>query len=409
MARPTVAIIGANLAGGRAAETLRAEGFDGRILLIGEEAYRPYERPPLSKELLRGEWDVEKTFLRAQDWYAANDVDMILGARASMLDLAERIVMAGGVLYEWDRLILCTGGTPRVLPIPGMELPGVHTLRTIDDAQAIGEAARAGARIAVIGAGFIGCEVAASARKLGCDVHLVDVLPVPMVRALGEEIGGIYGDIHRDHGVVTHFGSGIDRVEGAGRAERVVLSDGASIECDLVVVGVGIQPNDDLAHEAGMHCDNGIVVNERCETSAPGVYAAGDVANHPNPILGHRVRLEHWQNAQNQAAAAARNLLGRDAPFSEVPWFWSDQYDVNLQMFGHPVGYDRIVYRGSIPDRSFAAYFMAGARMTAALGVNRAKDVRATRAFIEHAAPIEDAVLADEGTDLRALAKTVGA
>ncbi|HVL32339.1 MAG TPA: FAD-dependent oxidoreductase, partial [Actinomycetota bacterium] len=252
MSRPTVVIVGANLAGGRAAEALRAEGYDGRILLIGEEPYRPYERPPLSKELLRGEWPEAKAFLREEQWYADNDVEMLLGTRVTMVDPVERSVMAGGALYDYNRLLLATGGRPRVLPVPGAELSGVHTLRTIDDAVAIGSAVRSGARVAIIGAGFIGCEVAASARALGADVHLVDVLAVPMVRGLGEEIGAVFAQIHADHGVRLHLGTGIERIEGASRVERVVLSDGTSIDADVVVMGVGIEPADELAHEAGL-------------------------------------------------------------------------------------------------------------------------------------------------------------
>jgi 3-phenylpropionate/trans-cinnamate dioxygenase ferredoxin reductase subunit len=401
---PTVAIVGASLAGGRAAETLRAEGYEGRILLIGEEPYRPYERPPLSKEVLRGEWPAEKVFLRPAEWYAENDVELMLGTRATMIDLGERMIMAGGALVPFTLCLLATGGRPRRLGIPGVEL-GVLMLRTMDDAAAIGARLQPGARVVIVGAGFIGAEVASTAAHLGCSVTLLEAAPVPLGRALGPELGAIYAEIIRENGVDLRTGVAIDRFEGSGRAERVVLADGTTFEADVVIVGVGIDPNDELALEAGLEVNNGIVVDEHCRTAVPFVYAAGDVANHPNPILGERIRVEHWQNAQNQGAAAARAMIGRDEPFAEVPWFWSDQFGHNLQMAGHPFRWDRIVTRGAPASRSFTAFYVLDDRIVAAFGVDRGKDVRASRALISSRASIPDDVLADESTDLRALAK----
>jgi 3-phenylpropionate/trans-cinnamate dioxygenase ferredoxin reductase subunit len=402
---PVVVVVGANLAGGRAVETLRSEGFDGRIVLIGEEPHRPYERPPMSKDVLRGEAEPAKAFLRDESWYAENEIELMLGTRAHMLDLHERVVMAGGSLVPFDALLLATGGTARHLDVPGATLPGIHPLRTMDDAIAVRAPLAGGARVCVAGAGFIGCEVAASARSVGCEVAMVDHMEFPLGKALGPEIGRVIGSMHRDHGVALHMGAGIERFEGAGRVERVVLSDGSTIDADLVVVGVGIEPNDELAAHAGIECRNGILVDERCMTSARGVFAAGDVANHPNPILAERIRIEHWQNAQNQGAAAAKAILGKLDAFAEVPWFWSDQFHVNIQMSGHPVRYDRIVFRGSVDDRSFSAIYRDGERIVGVLGVNHAKDVRAGRRLVGHGAGIDDATLADEGSDLRALAE----
>ena len=407
--KPTVVIVGANLAGGRAAETLRAEGFEGRIVLIGEESRRPYERPPMSKEVLRGEWPPERAFLRSEEWYAENDVELMLGVRATMVDTAEQTVVAGGALVPYDALLFATGGTPRELPIPGADLPGVHALRTMDDAAAIGASLQQGARAFIVGAGFIGCEVAASARSMGCEVTVADIFGVPLERALGPEIGAVYGSIHRERGVGLRMNAEVERIEGAGRVERVVLGDGTAFDTDVVVMGVGIIPNDELAREAGIACGNGILVDEHCMTSTRGVFAAGDVAEHPNPILGARIRVEHWQNAQNQGAAAARAILGKPEPFAEVPWFWSDQYDVNLQVAGHPVTWDRIVYRGSVAERNFTAFYLDGARIAAVAGLNRGKEVRAGRALIQAGARIDDSVLADDGTDMRALAKAATA
>lgn len=407
-AKQTVVIIGASLAGGRAAETLRTEGFDGRIVLIGEEPDRPYERPPLSKEVLRGEWDREKVFLRPAEWYADNDIELMLGARAHMLDLAEKTVMAGGTLVPFDACLLCTGGRPRALDVPGATLPGVHTLRTVADSAAIGAHLTPGARVVVIGAGFIGSEVAASAKTKGCEVTLLEAAPVPLGRALGDRLGGIVAEIHREHGVDLRAGVGVDRIEGDARARRVVLADETAFDADVIVVGVGMEPNVELAADAGIAISNGIVVDERCATSVPFVFAAGDVANHPNPILGERIRVEHWQNAQNQGVAAARALLGKADRFAEVPWFWSDQYGFSLQMAGHPVRWDRVVFRGDVAARDFSAFYKDGERMTAVFGINRAKDVRAGKVLIASGVSVADDVLRDEGTDLRATAAAAG-
>lgn len=403
-ARPTFAIVGANLAGGRAAETLRAEGFDGRIVLIGAEPHRPYERPPLSKEALRGEAPYEKAFLCSEEWYVENDIELRLGVTATEFDPAAReIGLDGGERVAFDKLLLATGGRVRRLAVPGADLDGVLTLRTIDDSERIRARLIPGAPVVVIGAGFIGSEVAASAKMLGCRVTVLEVAPVPLGRALGPELGRIMGEIHREHGVDLRTGTGVERIEGDRGVARVVASDGATLEAAAVIVGVGIDPEDGLARRAGLEVSNGIVVNERCETSAPDIYAAGDVANHPNPILGERIRVEHWQNAQNQGAAAARAMLGHAEPFAEIPWFWSDQYDLNIQMAGHATSWDRIVFRGDVDARSFSAFYLRGGLIAAALAVNRAKDVRAARGLIKDKVRVDPALLADESTDLRAL------
>lgn len=402
-----VVIVGASMAGGRAAEALRGAGYDGRLVLIGDEPVRPYERPPLSKEFLRGETPIDKAFLRAQEWYTDNAVELMLDARAESLDVEARTVtLTNTEMLRWDRLLLATGARPRTLDVPGGMTPGVFTLRTAHDAITIGEHLKPGARVVVVGAGFIGAEVAASARMLGCDVHVVETLDVPLKRALGEEVGRVYAQIHRDNGVILHLGVNVESIVGETWVNAVVLSDGTRLDADVVIVGVGVEPNVELAETAGrISCSNGILVNERCETSAPGVYAAGDVANHPNPILGEHIRIEHWQNAQNQGAHAGKAMLGAQEPFSEVPWFWSDQYDVNLQMAGHPTTWDRTVTRGSLEERDGVVFYLNKTRMVAAVGLNRGKDVRASRALIAAAVAPDDAVLADPSTDLRALAK----
>jgi 3-phenylpropionate/trans-cinnamate dioxygenase ferredoxin reductase subunit len=401
----SIVIVGANLAGGRAAEELRKQGFDGKITLIGEEPHRPYERPPLSKEFLRGEQPLEKAYLRPEEWYPENDVDLLLERRATKLDLSERAVeISDGSRISFDALLLATGGRPRQLQSPGAALEGIMTFRNIDDAAALFEKLQPGARIVVVGAGFIGSEVAAGARSHGCEVVVLEAEPVPLVRALGEELGKVHGQIHRDNGVDLRTGVKVEGFEGDGHVARVLTSEGP-IDADFVVVGVGIMPNVELAQDAGIEMTNGIVVDEHCRTSADGVYAAGDVANHPNPILGEQIRVEHWQNAQNQGIAAARAMLGGTDPFSEVPWFWSDQYDINLQMAGHPLHWNKLVYRGDVESRAFSAFYLNDDNLVAAVAFNKGKDVRAARALIEAGISPPADVLSDESTDLRALAK----
>jgi len=398
-----VVIVGANLAGGRAAEALRSAGFDGDVVLAGDEPDRPYERPPLSKQILRGEWPREKAFLREESWYVENRIELRLGTRVASIDPGGSVEASGGERIAFDRLLLCTGGRPRRLDLPGADLEGVHTLRTFADAEAIGAFAREGARAVVVGAGFIGSEVAASLRSNGAEVTLLEVAPVPLGHVLGERLGERLGRLHRDRGVDLRTGVRIEAFEGDGRVRAVRLEGGERIEAGVVVLGVGITPNDDLARAAGIGCDNGVLVDERCATSAPGVFAAGDVANHPNAVFDRRIRIEHWQNAQSQAAAAAKAMLGATEPYTDVPWFWSDQYDAVIQMFGLPEGFDELVVRGDLEDEQFAAYFLGGGRLLASFALNAAKDARAVRPLI--GARVDGAALADPSTDLRALAK----
>lgn len=396
----TFVVVGANLAGGRAVEALRAEGFDGRVVLIGDEPDRPYERPPLSKEVLRGE--SPPAFLRDADWYASQDIELRLGVRATRLDPSGSVWLADDEL-AFDACLLATGGRPRTLDVPGAELDGVRYLRSLGDAVALADALAAKPRVVVIGAGFIGAEVAASARVLGCDVTIIEVLEVPLLRVLGEEIGGVYAQIHRDHGVDLRLGESVERFEGGGRIEAVVGTSGTRYPADLVVVGVGIEPNVELAAGAGIACDNGIVVDELCRTSAPNVFAAGDVARRPDPYTGALIRPEHFQNAQNQGPAAAKAMLGKGAPFGEVPWFWSDQYDVNLQMLGHTSPDTERVLRGSPDAGDFIAFFLRGENVIAAIALNRGRDIAATRRLIERKIVVDRSRLGDDDVALKDL------
>ncbi len=400
--RSTIVIVGANLAGGRAAEALRKEGFDGQVFLVGEEPHPPYERPPLSKEYLRGEMPREEVFIQPESFWAEQEVELLMGVRAVALDLAaKRVELSSGERLSFDKLLLATGGRVRRLPVPGADLEGVHYLRTLDDCEALSRELQPGRRLAVVGAGFIGSEVAASAREKGLEVTMIEVLPVPLQRALGPEVGRIYADIHREHGVELVLGEGVERFEGDSRLRAVVTASGRRIECDLALVGVGIAPATELAEAAGLAVDDGIVVDEFCQTSHPDVFAAGDVARFYSPVLGRRLRVEHWHNAQNQGAAAARNMLRRE-PYAEVPWFWSDQYDLNMQYVGFADAWDRVVFRGDVAGRRFTAFYLRDGRLEAALAINRPRDIRACRELIQARAVVDAERLADESQDLRA-------
>ena len=405
--RPTFVIVGANLAGGRAAQALRKEGFDGRLILIGAEPDPPYERPPLSKEYLRGESAREKLFIVPPAFFDENDIELRLGEEAKRIDAQERAVeLDSGERVSFDALLLATGGRARALPIPGVDLEGVYYLRHVGDSESIAAELQEGRRLVVIGAGFIGSEVAASARMKGLDVTMLEIAPVPLERALGRELGGIFAEIHRDHGIDLRTSEGVERFEGAQRVERVIATSGAAIDCDLVVIGVGIIPNTEIAEGAGISVNNGIVVDEYCRTDVNGIFAAGDVANFYSPILDERLRIEHWANAQSQGRAAALNMLGRKEPYNEVPWFWSDQYDLNMQLVGHAPSWDEVVFRGSVSERAFTAFYLKDGRLRAALAVNRFRDIRPSRELIKAGMEVDSRKLRDDETELRSLLPT---
>lgn len=403
--KKTYAIVGANLCGGRAAETLRKEGFDGRLLLIGAEPERPYERPPLSKEYLRGEEERERIFLRPLEFYEDQQIELRLGVRARTVDLRERALeLDGGERLGFDKLLIATGGRVRRLSVPGADLEGVYYLRTVADCERIASELEQGRRALVVGAGFIGAEVAASARVKGLEVTNLEAAEVPLGRALGLEMGRIYADIHREHGIDLRLGCRAERLEGSRRVERVVMADGEAVDCDFVVVGVGIDPETALVEGTDIEVGNGIIVDEYCQTNVAGVFAAGDVANFPNPILGERIRVEHWANAQNQGVAAGKAMLGSREPYAEVPWFWSDQYDLNMQYVGHASAWDEVVLRGDVAGRKFAAFYVKDGHLRATMAVNRPRDIAASRALIRAAVPVTAAQLRDEDLDLRRLA-----
>ncbi len=383
-----IVVVGASLAGLRAAEELRSLGHDGTITMVGDEAHRPYDRPPLSKQVLAGRRQPEDTALGVATG-AIDDLalDWRLGAAAAGLDLAERAVLLDdGERLPYDGLVIATGATPRRLPATD-HLQGVHTLRTLDDCLAIRAAldARPG-RVVVVGAGFIGAEVTATCRGLGVEVTLVEALPVPLERALGARMGLVMADLHRDHGVDLRLGVGVDEIQGGRRVERVRLTDGTVLDADLVVVGVGVSPNTGWLAGSGLTIDDGVVCDEAC-AAAPGVVAAGDVARWPNARFGEAMRVEHWDNAIEMGAHAARTLLagpGGSMPYTPVPWFWSDQYDRKVQLAGRAGASDAVeVVAGSVEERRFVALYGRGDRLVGVLGMNQPAQVMRWRALIE--------------------------
>ena len=402
----TFVIVGASLAGAKAAEALRTEGFDGRLVLVGSEHERPYERPPLSKDYLRGETERDKVYVHDAGFYAEQDIDLRLGRTALALDAAaQEIALDDGERLRYDRLLLATGAEPRRLSIPGSDLEGIHYLRSVDDADSLRERLDQGGSVVVVGAGWIGAEVAASARQRGLEVTVLEPSSVPLERVLGAEVGAIYRDIHADHGVHLLLGTGVEAFEGAGAVERLRTSDGRSVDCDLVVVGVGVQPRTELAEQAGLEVSNGILVDEHLRASLPGVFAAGDVANAQHAFYGERVRVEHWDNAIHQAAVAARSMLGQDAVHDHVPYFFSDQYDVGMEYSGYARDWDRVVFRGDPATREFIAFWMQADRVVAGMNVNVWDVSDPIRALIGGRVAVADERLADPAVALAELAQ----
>jgi 3-phenylpropionate/trans-cinnamate dioxygenase ferredoxin reductase subunit len=398
--RERIVIIGAALCGGTAAATLRREGFDGHLTLIGAEQHLPYERPPLSKSFLRGETSFDEALVESAAFWPDNDVELRLGTRVTGIDSGARTVAVDGEPVPFDKLLIATGARNRRFPIPGLDLPGVYDLRTVEDAERIRAEINPGKTVVVAGMGFIGSEVAASLRQKGLSVTVVDGNDAPLARVLGENVGAVLEAIHRDKGVRMHFRDRVASFEGSERVERVVTAGGLSLESDFVVVGLGVEPVVDFLGGSGIEIENGVVVDELCRTNVEGIFAAGDVANHSNPIFGRRVRVEHWQNAIKHGQAAALSMLGKASPYREVYWFWSDQYEMNLQYTGYHTEWDELIIRGSIEDRNFLAFYIKEGRVLATVGVGRGEDVQRTASLIEAGAPVDPEKLRDEDVDL---------
>lgn len=404
MSQRAFVIVGASLAGATAAATLRDEGFDGRLVLVGAEETLPYERPGLSKAYLRGEETVDDLLVRPQDWYETNSVDMRLGVHAEHLDLDGRTVhLSDGYTLGFDSLLIATGSRNRRIAIPGFDLDNVFDLRRLADADRIREAAAAGGPAVLIGMGFIGSEVAASLRALGVDVTVVDPGETAMGRALGRRAGDVMASIHADHGVKMRFADTAERFEGDGRLERVRTHLVDDLEAAFAVVGVGVEPNVEL-WPLDRSPDGGIPVDATLQTQVPGVFVAGDIASHDHPIFG-RIRTEHFDNAIKSGEAAARNMLGAGAVFDDPHWFWSDQYDVQVQMVGRVPADPTIVMRGSYEDRSFCAFALDGdGVLRAATSIAWPRDVRRAIELVRQQVKVDPAALADPEVDLRTLA-----
>ncbi len=401
----TYVIVGASLAGAKAAEALRGAGYDGRLVLLGDERERPYERPPLSKELLKGDKDREKVFVHEQGWYAEHDVDLRLGTAATALHRGDGVVeLAGGERLPYDRLLLTTGSSPRRLDVAGGGLEGIHYLRRLGQAEALRDRFAAGGSVVVVGGGWIGLEVAAAARHHGVDVVLVEPQPTPLYGVLGREVGDIFAARHRDRGVDLRTGLGVDAFEGDGsRVTGVRTSDGTVIEAGLVLVGVGIVPNTRLAEQAGLEVDNGIVVDEMLRTSDPDVFAAGDVANAFNPLFGARLRVEHWANAANQGKAAGASMAGAGEPYAKLPYFFTDQYDLSMEYHGFVDrgGADRVVLRGDPSgDGAWTAFWLRDGRVLAGMNVNDWDAADDIKRLARERSEVDPAVLGDPGTPL---------
>jgi 3-phenylpropionate/trans-cinnamate dioxygenase ferredoxin reductase subunit len=366
----TFVIVGAGLAGAKAAEALRERGFDGRLVLIGDEPERPYERPPLSKDYLRGEAD-RKPYVHSESFYADNQIELQTSTRVTGLDTGlQELRLEGDRHLGYDRLLIATGAVPRRLDVPGADLGGIHYLRTVADSERIGERIATGERLVVIGSGWVGAEIAASAREKGSQVTMLEMGSLPLERVLGPEVGQIYLDLHRDHGVEFLPETTVERFEGQGSVERLVTADGAVIETGFVVVGIGVAPRVGLVEGTGIQIDNGILVDERLQATAPGVFAAGDVANAYHPFYGHGFRVEHWATALNQGPVAARAMLGEEVSYEEIPYFFSDQYDAGMEYSGYAADWDEVVFRGDVAAREFVAFWLKDERVLAGLNLN---------------------------------------
>ncbi len=392
-------IIGAGLTGAKAAQTLREEGFDGRIVLIGAEPERPYERPPLSKGFLTGSDDRSSLYVHEEGWYAEQHVELLLGRSVTALDRdAHQVELDSGDRLDYTKLLIATGALPRRLAVPGSDLPGVHHLRTVGDSERLRAAIQRGGRVVVIGAGWIGLETAAAARGYGCAVTVIEPQATPLQAALGAEMGAFFAAAHRRHGVDLRLGCGVTRFRGTDHVTAVATDDGDDIAADVVIVGIGARPCTELAEQAGLSVDNGILVDEHLRSSDPDVFAAGDVANAFHPRYGTRIRVEHWANALHAGPAAAHSMLGHDAVDDRVPYFFTDQYEIGMEYAGWypPGGYDTLVTRGDLDGAAFHAFWLADGRVVAGMHVNQwDQGIAPVQELIQGGRPVDPQRLAD--------------
>ena len=404
-----IVIVGASLAGARAAETLRSEGFDGPVTLIGTEDETPYERPPLSKDYLMGKHGRDKLYVQPREWYAEHNVDLRLGTTVAGVDpSAHEIVLADGSRVGYSKLLLTTGSSPRRVSMPGADLEGVLYLRDVGDSDRIRAAFERASRVAVIGAGWIGLETAAAARTAGAEVTVLEISELPLLRVLGREVAEVFAKLHTDHGVDLRTGVQVAEITGSGGAANGVrLADGSHVDADVVIVGVGITPNVELASAAGLRVENGIVTDAQLRTSDSDVFAAGDVANAFHPLIGKHIRVEHWANARHQPVAAAKAMLGQDVAYDRVPYFYTDQYDLGMEYAGYvePDGYSDVVFRGDVAGREFVVFWLADdGRVLAGMNVNIWDVNDAISALVRSGKPVSKDALADASVPLESLA-----
>jgi 3-phenylpropionate/trans-cinnamate dioxygenase ferredoxin reductase component len=402
-------VVGGGLAGAKTAEALREQGYDGELTIVGTERHLPYERPPLSKDYLAGKAERSDFEVHDADWYREHKVALRLATTATSLDpRAHTVTLSDGATLTYTKLALATGSEPRALPVPGLEASGVHYLRTVEDSDAIRAELSPHARVVIIGGGWIGLEVAAAARARETAVAVVEAADLPLAAALGPEVARSFLSLHRDHGVVFHLGASVVAVETEDEAvTAVALADGARLEADAVVVGVGAAPRLGIAEGAGLDVANGVVVDESLQTSDPDIVAVGDIALHAHPVLGQQVRVEHWANALNQPTVAAATMLGAPAPYTELPYFFTDQYDLGMEYVGHapPGSYDRVVVRGDLDTHEYIAFWLdADSRVLAGMNVNVWDVVDDVKALILANQPVDSDRLADLDVPLSTLA-----
>ena len=398
----TFVVVGGGLAGAKAVEALRERGFAGRLVLLAAEEHLPYERPPLSKGYLKTGKGLDEATVHPREWYAEHDIDLRLGVEATDLDrVARTVVTTDGDRVPYDRLLLATGSSPRRLDIPGADLDGVLTLRTIEDSNRIRDALRPGQRLALVGGGWIGLEVASAAREAGAEVTVLEALDLPLVRVLGPRMATVFAELHREHGVDLRTGVGVEALEGAGgRVSGVRLEDGSVVAADTVLVGIGAAPNTRLAEDAGLKVDTGVLADASGRTSDEAIFVAGDVANVEHPFLGRRVRVEHWANALNQPGVVAAGMLDEDGPEPELPYFYTDQYDLGMEYVGLASPDDEVVVRGDQGTREFIAFWLHDGRVVAGMNVNVWDVVDDVKAIIRSRAVVDPARLADPAVPL---------
>jgi 3-phenylpropionate/trans-cinnamate dioxygenase ferredoxin reductase subunit len=393
-------IIGAGLGGAKAAEGARAQGWDGPIRLCGDEQHVPYERPPLSKDVLSGSAQPRAALVHDDSSFVAEDIDLLLGAAATGIDLDDRTVeLDGGRRLRFAKLVLATGSSPRRLGVPGIDREHVYTFRTADDALALRDRLQPGHRLVVVGASWIGTEVAASARQRGCEVALIDPLDTPLERVLGPEVGAQFAALHAGHGVELHMGRGVEEIAGGDAVQGVRLDDGTTLAADSVVIGIGVSPNVTLAERAGLDVDDGVLVDASLLASHPDVYAVGDIANALHPLHGARLRVEHWANALNQGLTAGANVAGGGQTYERIPYFFSDQYDMGMEYSGWPVPWDEVVFRGDPDEGAYVAFYLAEKRVVGGANVNVWDVNEHVAALVRSGEPVDVARLTDPAVD----------